>query len=147
MKLMRHDPFAVEWPLSRFFREFPDLRWPSHMLVEEDVLKVEEFTEDGTLVIRAEMPGIDPDKDVDLEVAEGRLSIRAERRKEEETEGREYYRREMEYGAFGRSLPLPAGATEADVKATYKDGILEIRVPIEKEKAAGATKIHVERPD
>lgn len=147
MKLMRRDPFAHEWPLSRLFGELPELRWPLPLVVDEDVMKVEEFTEDGTLVIRAEMPGIDPDKDVDLEVSDGRLSIRAERRTEEETKGREYYRREMQYGAFGRSLPLPAGASEEDVKATYKDGILEIRVPIDKEKAAGATRIHVERTD
>ena len=147
MKLMRRDPLAHEWPLPRLLGELSELRWPWPVLVDEDVLKVEEFTEDGTLVIRAELPGIDPDKDVDLEVADGRLSIRAERRTEEETEGREYYRREMQYGAFGRSLPLPAGATEEDVKATYKNGILEIRVPLATEQPSGATKIHVERTD
>jgi HSP20 family protein len=80
-------------------------------------------------VVRAELPGIDPDEDVELTVTDGMLHIEAERREEEETEDKGYVRRELRYGSFSRSLPLPEGATEADITATYKDGILEIRVP------------------
>jgi len=148
MRLVRHDPFAEWLPFRSFLRDFPEhLRPPFETLVpEEDDLHVDEYTENGTLVIQAEMPGIDPDKDVDIEVVNGRLTIRAERKHEEETEERNYYRREMHYGAFARSLPLPAGAKERDVKATYVDGILEIRVPIDKGAETGKTKkVKVER--
>ena len=57
------------------------------------------------------------------------LHIEAERREEEKREGQGYLRREVRYGSFSRSLPLPEGVTEADIAATYKDGVLEIRIP------------------
>lgn len=98
--------------------------WPA-----DDFIRVEEFREDGTLVVRAELPGIDPDKDIELTVTNGMLRIQAERRQEEKHEDHGYLRQELHYGSLSRSLPLPAGVTETDVKATYKGGMLEIRIP------------------
>ena len=95
----------------------------------EDLIRVEEYREDGTLVIRADLPGIDPDADVELTVSDGMLHIEAERREEEKQEGRGYVRQEVRYGSLSRSVPLPAGVTGADITATYKAGVLEIRVP------------------
>jgi len=57
------------------------------------------------------------------------LRIEAERREEEETEEKGYVRHELSYGSFTRTLPLPEGVTESDITASYKDGILEIRIP------------------
>lgn len=108
------------------------LTWPSFFAREwlaEDMIKVDEFHEDGTVVVRAELPGIDPEKDVEITVANGMLHIEAERREEEKKERKGYVRQEIRYGAFSRTLPLPDGVTEADITATYKDGILEIRAP------------------
>lgn len=129
-------PFArrfPDWPLFRF----PEL-WTAWS--EEDVLRVEEYRENGSIVIRADLPGIDPDKDVEIEVTDGVLRVSAERRKEEKVEEKDYVRTELRYGSFSRTLPLPAGATEQDVVATYKDGVLEIRVPIAAPEAAEAKK-------
>lgn len=81
------------------------------------------------------MPGLDPDKDVEIDVTGQMLRIRAERRQESKTEDKGRYRSEFRYGSFSRAVPLPAGATDQDVKATYKDGILEVRVPIDHGKA------------
>jgi HSP20 family protein len=94
-----------------------------------DLIRVEEFREDGTLVIRADLPGIDPDKDVELTVSDGMLHIGAERREEEKREEKGYLRHEVRYGSLSRSLPLPEGVTEDDITATYEAGVLEIRVP------------------
>jgi HSP20 family protein len=93
-------------------------------------LRVEEKVEDRTYVVRVEAPGIDPGKDVAIDVADGILTIGVERRaeKREEDEGR--YRSEFSYGSFRRSLTLPTAAAADDVKATYEDGILEVRVPV-----------------
>jgi HSP20 family protein len=103
---------------------------------EEDALiRVEEVVEDGTLVIRAELPGVDPDRDVELTVEKGMLVLHAERREANEEEGRILRRSEFRYGSFSRIMALPAGATEHDVKATYTDGILEVRVPVDLEQA------------
>jgi len=87
------------------------------------------------LVVRVELPGIDPDKDVELTVSEGALHVRAERRQEKTVEDKEEYRSELRYGAFSRVLPLPVGTSEKDITATYTAGILEIRVPFDQKKA------------
>ena len=102
---------------------------PFDRLFGEQLIRVDELRENGTLVVRAELPGIDPDKDTELTVQNGMLHIRAERREEEETEENGYVRHETHYGSFFRTLPLPAGVSEADVEASYKDGVLEVRVP------------------
>lgn len=95
----------------------------------EPELKVEEFGEDGQLVVRAEMPGIDPDKDVEVTVSDDIQNLRAERRSETETEDKAGDRSEFHYGSFARSLRLPAGATEADIEATYTDGTSRSATP------------------
>lgn len=100
-----------------------------HELMAEEVIRVDEFREDGTLVVRAELPGIDPEHDVELTVSEGMLRIEAERHEEEKVEEKGWVRHELRAGSFVRTLPLPEGVSEADVAASYKDGILEIRIP------------------
>jgi HSP20 family protein len=109
-----------------------------------DPLKVEEFTDGDEVVVRAEMPGIDPDKDVDITVSDHTLRLRAERREESKTEENGNYRSEFHYGSFMRTVPLPVGASDDDVKATYKDGILEVRIPIDREEAQ-AKKVPIQR--
>ena len=97
---------------------------------QAQMIPVDQFREDEGLVIRAELPGIDPEKDVEVTVTDGMLRIEAERREEERSEEEGYVRRELRTGAFARILPLPDGVTEDDIKATYENGILEIHVPI-----------------
>jgi HSP20 family protein len=111
---------------------------------DQSMIKIEEFDDAGTHVVRAEVPGIDPDKDVSVTVDHGVLTVRAERRQEKWTEEKDGYRSEFSYGSFSRSVRLPAGATESDVSASYQDGILEVRFPID-EGEAKAKKIKVLR--
>jgi len=121
----RFDRLLDEWTRMIPFRPVPFPHWRG----VEDLIRVEEFREDGVLVIRADLPGIDPEADVELTVSHGVLRIEAERREEQKKEGKGYVRQELRYGSLSRSLPLPEGVTEADIAATYKDGVLEIRVP------------------
>lgn len=93
-------------------------------------LRIEEFLEDDVAVIRAELPGIDPEKDVEITVTDGVLHLSARREERAEEKRPDSYRSEFRYGSFERHLRLPEGTTEADVKASYKDGILEVRVPM-----------------
>ena len=88
--------------------------------------RVEEFVEDGSYVLRAELPGLDPAKDVEVFVSDGVLTVNAERREERKESGRS----EFHYGVFTRSVALPAGAREDDITATYADGILIVKVGI-----------------
>ena len=116
-----------EWARSLPMRRLsgPGWSWPG-----EDLIRVDHYRDGNTDVIRAELPGIDPDKDVQITVSDGMLRIDAERRLEKKTEDKGYARHELHYGSLTRTLPLPEGVAESDIKAVYKDGILEIRVPV-----------------
>lgn len=91
-------------------------------------MRVEQFHEGEDLVIRAELPGVDPDRDVEISIEGRQLTIDATR--EERTETEDGHRSEFRYGKFHRSMTLPTGADAEHVVASYTDGILEVRVPI-----------------
>ena len=97
-----------------------------------DAIRIEEYSDGSALVVRAEIPGIDPDRDVELSVSDGVLHIRATRENSAERLAVEGFRTEFHYGTFTRSVALPVGAFEHEIKATYSNGILEVRVPITK---------------
>jgi HSP20 family protein len=90
---------------------------------------VDVFSRGSDLVIRVELPGIDPEKDLDITVHDGMLTIKGERRHEERVDREGYQRFESRYGAFQRTIPLPQGVKEGDIKATYDRGVLEVVVP------------------
>lgn len=137
MGILKHETKQVEPALKRFdvfddwarILPFERPRIFDRGWLHDEIIRVDEFQEDGTLVVKAELPGIDPEKDVELTVSDDLLHIQAERREEEKIEEKGYVRRELRYGSFTRTLPLPKGVSEADIQASYKDGILEIRVP------------------
>ena len=105
------------------------------------------FHKDGDLVIRAELPGIDPEKDVEISFHEGLLTIRGERRHEERANGNGGgYRFESRYGSFERSVALPTGVTEDAISASYQNGILEVVVQ-GVEELTGAKRIPVHSGD
>ena len=110
-----------------------------------DLIKIEETRNDDHLVVRAEMPGIDPDKDVEISVVDGLLTIKAERRDEQREEQNGRTRSEFHYGSFQRTMRVPADAKSSDVVATYKDGILTITVPAPKSDAGTITRVPVSR--
>jgi HSP20 family protein len=128
-------PMSKNKTLAPMVEQFPNwfgrLGFPEswQQFLDSEAIKVEEFREGDVTVVRAELPGIDPDKDVEVTVDDGVLRIHAERKQQTVDEGAKHYRSEFRYGTFTRMLALPAGSTEADVTATYHDGILEVRVP------------------
>lgn len=97
------------------------------------LIRVEDRLSDKEYVLRAELPGLDPGKDVQVTVYEGILTIAAERREEEHTRSRTEFR----YGTLQRSVRLPAGADAEHIVARYTDGILEVTVPIVAVEPAG----------
>ena len=124
---------AVERRMDEFFREMMGPRARTYFLAPRAFAPaIDVFRKDGELVTKIELPGIDPVKDVTVTVEDGDLVIRGERRKTEEVKDEEYYRMEASYGSFERRTSLPEGVKEADVKAEYHDGILEVRLPAPK---------------
>lgn len=124
-------------PLLPWWRSFGELFRDDE---GRQMVAVEEFTEGNTLVVKAELPGVDPDKDIDITVSGGALHIRAERQEESEESGKHFHRRELRYGSFARTIPLPEGVEDSDIAASYKDGILEIRVSVPPEAAKEAAR-------
>ena len=92
------------------------------------------------LVVRAEIPGAN-EKDIDVSLEDGILSIKGERKLENEDNKDSYYRIERSYGSFSRSFKRPVEVKTGDARARYKNGILEIRIP--KEEKAKPKKIEI----
>jgi len=106
---------------------FSALRSPAGQAV-----RVEEYLRDDAYVIRAEIPGIDPAKDVEISVTRGVLAIRAERHQEDDGPRRSEFR----YGVYERHLGLPENTKEEEIKASYDNGILTVTVPLHEAKEA-----------
>ena len=123
---------------SRFFEdeEWLPTTWRAAMPA------VESFARDGELVVRADLPGIDP-KEVEVAVEGHRLTLRGERRAKQESKEKGYFYREVTYGRFERAVDLPEGVDTESIKATYHDGVLEISMKAPKETMAKKVPITV----
>ena len=95
-------------------------------------------------IVKADLPGVDP-KDVEVDVHDGILTVRGEKKEEKEEKHKNYHRSERFIGQFYRSLPLPAGADENNVQATSHKGVLTISIP--KKPQAQPRKIAVKAQD
>ncbi|MGH2962019.1 MAG: Hsp20/alpha crystallin family protein [Solirubrobacterales bacterium] len=87
----------------------------------------------GQLVLRADLPGL-TEEDVEVEVADGVLTVSGERKAGEKKEGEGYYRVERAFGRFSRSLSLPKGIDADRVTAEFDNGVLEVRIPKPEER-------------
>ena len=92
-------------------------------------------------MVRADVPGLEP-KDIEINVLQDVLTIKGERKSEKEVKKENYLRREVSYGAFERRMSLPQGAMTDKVKANFKNGVVEVTIPLAKEM--GAKKIPLE---
>lgn len=100
--------------------------------------QIEVHERDNQLVVRADLPGMKKG-DVDIDVINDTLVIQGERRHEhrEGGEGKGYFRSERSYGRFYRAIPLPEGVDEDQVKAHFRDGVLEVTVPLPEHRTRG----------
>jgi HSP20 family protein len=105
---------------------------------------VEMFQKGAEVVIRVDVPGMKREE-VTVEVADGYLTLRGERKEEKEEKKEGYYRAERTYGTFYRVLPLPEGAKVDEAKAVIRDGVLEITMPTTKVEET-KRKLTIEEP-
>jgi HSP20 family molecular chaperone IbpA len=133
--ILRRDPRTVvpdliDWFEAPFVTLRPYLTQP---------IRVEEYTEEGHYVVKAELAGIDPRTDADVTVGPGYLTIHAERHGTSEGT----LRSEFRYGSFTRTLPIPGDANPEDATAAYADGILTISIGIKEEEPESARSVEI----
>ncbi len=147
--LMRGGPWRG---MARMEQEMDDLfgrfsrGWPSLQLAGEGRAwspSVDMIDRKEELLVRADLPGLEQ-KDVEVSVEDGMLTIRGERKEEKETKEEDYYCCERWAGAFARSVALPAGIETDKVKANFRNGVLEVHLPKTKEAKAKKIDIKVE---
>jgi HSP20 family protein len=112
---------------EEFFNDFPFVgSWPETR--ESWVPSVDILEKDGSLVLRAELPGMN-EKEIDLKLEGNTLTIKGERKMENEDKKNNYHRVESYYGSFSRSFRLPDTVDYEKIKAEYKNGVLTIKMP------------------
>lgn len=108
-------PMQWDWPS---WSVLPELKAPAVDVIERD----------DEILVRAELPGVEK-KDLDVTVSDSSLTLRGSKREEVKEEKGEFYRHEITEGAFARTVTLPASVNIDQAKATFKDGLLELRLP------------------
>jgi len=104
---------------------------------------VESYVEGDKFVVRMELPGIDPQQ-IAIKVTGGVMTVKGSREQKTETRKSNFYRREIRYGSFERSISLPEGVKADDLKATYRDGILELTAAMPMEAVPIEVKVQIE---
>ena len=147
MNLVKWNPWrempAVPGRLNRFFDD-PFLRLSrladdSEMGMWNPVVDL--YEKDDHYMIKAELPGVDKN-DIKIDLKDRRLTLSGERSYDNEVKEENYYRRERTYGKFQRAFTLPEDVDSEEIKAEYKDGVLQIEVPKPEEKKARQVTVH-----
>ena len=121
------------WPERWFKGDGLEVRAPA----------VDLFEEKDDIVVKAELPGMDKDN-IEVKLTDNTLTITGEKKKEGEVKEENYYRCERSYGSFVRNIELPKAVHADKVKAAFKNGILEVRIPKTEEAKAKEVKVKVE---
>ena len=149
MALVKWDPFRdiitlrermdrmFEDSLSRF-RMPEEATMPTFWSPSVDIYETDE-----NIVLKAELPGVDK-KEVSVEVKDSTLILKGERKREKEVKEENYHRVERSFGTFMRSFSLPVSVKQDQVKAKFKDGVLEVTLPKAEEAKPKQVKVEVE---
>ena len=103
---------------------------------------VDIYEQDGNIVMKAELPGVDPDV-VDIRLENNTLTLRGERKLDSEVKEDTYHRVERSYGSFSRSFTLPTVVDQGNIKAEYRDGVLKLTLPKREEAKPRQIQINV----
>jgi HSP20 family protein len=147
-ELQRWDPWDSFQEMERMFRDFftspfSIMRpgWRLRPAVLEFTPDVDLRETDNELILSATLPGLEKD-DIHIDVTADRITLSGERKTEEEKPGECYHVRQQSYGSFNISYGLPAEVKTKGVKATYKNGLLEVTMP--KAEVREAQKVTIE---
>jgi HSP20 family protein len=137
--------------MERWFEDFfrrpffspmwmPRLGFPA---AREVVPSIDVYQDGDNVVVKAELPGL-AKEDLEIDITGNMVTISGEKKAEEKVERKNYHRIERSYGSFTRSVRLPAEIQSDLAKASFKDGVLEVRIPITEEAKKKGRKIEIE---
>ena len=141
MKLMRWSPFEE---LGRWFDEDMFSAWARFPWPVPAVLPVDVYRKGSTLVVEAQLPGVDP-KNVSVSVEDNVLTIRGKLDERKEVKEKDYFRREIRTGEIVRTVPLPATVQSNKAEAEFSNGTLKITIPTVPERKAKTVKVKVRK--
>jgi HSP20 family protein len=139
-------PWSSFWDrdFEEFLADFAEPSWREPLNVRPWTPRVESYQKNGSFVIKADVPGVNA-KDIHVMVEGDHLIIQGERKMDRETKKRDLLRKEVFYGAFQRSVPVPRGLKTEAMKAKYHDGVLEITAPVDKESLPKKIEVEVQK--
>ena len=126
--LIRWDPFDLHNTMDRLFDQGFSRPWRLLPAEQEATFPVEIAELDDSIEVKAVLPGVKPDE-VEISVSNNVLTVKAEYREEAVEKKRDYHRREIRYGTYQRSLPLPTRVDSEHAEASFVDGVLSLRLP------------------
>jgi HSP20 family protein len=142
MALVRWDPWTTLPTLQNRINRLFDDAFPARTQAREDEMglldwrpTVDTYEEGDNIVIRAELPGVRKE-DVNIDVKDNVLTLKGERKHQDNVKEENYYRRESAFGRFQRSFTLPDAVDPDKIEASYKDGVLKVTVPKAEERKA-----------
>lgn len=131
--------------MDRLFQEFFGKTWfPERWESVEWMPAVDVSETENEIIVKADLPGVKPE-DIEISLSENILTIKGEKKREEEEKKENFYRVERYYGSFMRSISLPCDIDEEKIQATYKDGVLKIVLPKKPEEKKRVIKVTVEK--
>ena len=139
-------PVSMGWDrdFEELIEDFLGPASPETLGFHRWIPRVESYQKNGSYVIKADLPGVNP-KDIHIMVEGESLILQGERKMDRETKRRDFSRREVFYGAFLRTVPIPRGLRAEAIKAKYRDGVLEITAPVDKAQLPKEVKVEVEK--
>lgn len=118
----------MERVFDEFWKGFPSWRLSEQIVPDTFSLRVDVTDNEDELKVAAEVPGME-ERDIDVTLTNDTVTIKGEKKSEEEEKTKDYYRMERSYGSFVRTIPLPAEIDTAKVQASLKKGVLTITLP------------------
>lgn len=122
---------SIKREMDRFFDDITPFSWRAGnggMEMELWAPDTDMSETESEYLVTVDLPGISK-KDIEVSYQDKRLTITGERKKEEKEEKKDYLRRERYFGKFVRSFTLPAGVKDNEIKASFKDGVLTVKIP------------------
>lgn len=129
--------------MTRRIRPFWDERWWPARILGVSAPALDLYEEKDYIVAKVELPGMTKE-DIEVNISDGQLTVKGEKKKEEEIKEEDYYRSERAYGAFSRTVELPKGIEVEKAQASFKNGVLEIRLPKSEEAKRREIPVKVE---